>query len=392
MSYDPLLEDQLAQVGVRPDQLPTAEQYWDLLELVSGRYAGQPEPRTPSSVERGAMVDELLAALDEVLAALARLSRSVPPNPEAVDAARRQWVSRLHDASELGREAGAEQALALAASYGRSLDALFDTMASAFSAEAAGGALHRELTAANRLVLPERDWLDTGAISLAAASQAVGACSGDFWLAHRLPDQRTLIVVGDVTGHGAASMILAAGARAACALVAARAGATVRDFLEAMHRVISELGRGDRMMTCLVALFDGDKRELTVANAGHRLPLHVRRAGETGPILARGAPLGSGPAVDVDVMKVILAPGDGLLLYTDGVVETENDDGEQFTERRLRTLLTEQYDSDPRITRDKLLTDLATFRGRRARTDDTTFVIARVPPNVGVDDPTQTRS
>lgn len=389
MSYDPLLEEQLAQVGIHPDQLPTAEQYWELLDRVSATYAA---PESRSSANEGLpLTDELLAALDEVLGSLARLTRTVPPNPEALDATRRQWVSRLHDVNELARHAHAADTADLAGSLGRSFEGLFEALATGLSAEAAGGALHRELTAATRLVLPDRDWLDVGTLSLAGASQPAGASSGDFWLAHRLGDSRILVVVGDVTGHGAPSMVIAAGARAACSVVAARAGANLSDFLEAMHRVVTDIGRGERMLTCAVALYDSTRRELSLANAGHRLPLHVKAAGETAPILARGAPLGAGPNVDVEVMKLPLGAGEAFVLYSDGVVDMENDVGERFTERRLRTMLSDNVNADPRITRDKLLADLATFRGRRARTDDTTFVIARVPSIAGDPSPASSR-
>jgi serine phosphatase RsbU (regulator of sigma subunit) len=379
VSFDPLLEDHLAQIGLRPDRVPTAQQYWELLDLVSGSYSRLTELH--ADVGGGAhegVLTELVAATEEALTALARLARSVPPNPEAVDSARRQWASRLHDVLELAGEADAGQAIDLATALGQSFEALFEAMVTALSAEAMQGELHRELVASTHLLLPERDWLDTGFISLAAACQPVGPCGGDFWLAHRLGDRRTLVVVGDVTGHGAPSMVLAAGARAACALVSRRQAATVPDFLEAMHQAILELGRGERMMTCVVALYDATRSEVTLANAGHRLPLHVRAAGETVPILARGAPLGAGPEVDVDTMAVHVAPGDGLLLYTDGVVDTEDDAGERYTERRLRTLLAEHRGADPRIVRDRLLSELAMFRGRRPRNDDTTFVIARI--------------
>lgn len=386
MSHDPRLDDQLAELGLRPGQLPTAEQYWELLEMVSDQYQRLASLRDAPVAHTG-LYEELVSALDEAIASLAELSHHTPPNPEAVDATRRQWVSRLHDVLQLGRESGAAEALASASSIGRHLEDLFDGLGSALSAEAVGGELHREVAAATRLVLPERDWLETGTVSLAAACQPAGPSTGDFWLAHRLTEHRTLVVVGDVTGHGASSMVLAAGARAACALVASRQGATVRDFLEAMHKVVSDVGRGERIMTCALAVFDTARGELTIANAGHRLPIHVRSGGETSPVLARGAPLGSGPSVDVDSMRVPLAAGDAILLYTDGVVETEDDGGERYTERRLRGLLADHAGADPRIVRDRLLNDLATFRGRRPRTDDTTFVLVRVSSVTGAVSP-----
>ncbi|MFG1779273.1 SpoIIE family protein phosphatase [Micromonospora sp. NPDC049051] len=153
------------------------------------------------------------------------------------------------------------------------------------------------------------------------------AAGGDFYDAFLLPDGGLGIVLGDVAGHdvqAAARMGQVRAALRALALTDPRPDAV----LAGLDRLVTSLGaEGDThelFVTVVFGVVDADRQRLTLASAGHPAPLIRRCAPDGAPVaeyldLPAGAPLGLGcrpPTVTVP-----FAPGDTLLLFSDGVVE-----------------------------------------------------------------------
>jgi serine phosphatase RsbU (regulator of sigma subunit) len=146
--------------------------------------------------------------------------------------------------------------------------------------------------------------------------------------------------------------------------------------------VISEYAGGDAFVTALFAQLDITSGRLRWATAGHPAPLHVRRAGTLPPVDVRpAAPLGLndwvGTAGDVEVVETSLEPGDALLLYTDGVVEARDSDGEEFGQDRLRDLLERESTSgrEPAEMLRRLMHSVLDHHGTRLRDDASTLYL-----------------
>ena len=122
-----------------------------------------------------------------------------------------------------------------------------------------------------------------------------------------------------------------------------------------------------------------DSRILKYANAGHNLALLLRPdEASCVPLDTEGLVLGVRRGVEFEERSVSLAIGDKLLLYTDGITETQNVEGTFFGMERLCRLFVTYREMSPEATIDKLLADVRAFRGDAPLRDDISMVILGV--------------
>ncbi len=152
-----------------------------------------------------------------------------------------------------------------------------------------------------------------------------------------------LVVLGDVTGKGIEAAALTSLVRHS-ARMAARFDPQPERVLSHVNEVLREQSRLS-LVTAVCALIedDGERARLTVASAGHPLPLLRRRGEAPQPFGDHGVLLGVAGADDWSEYTVVLAPGDTVLFYTDGVTETPGD-AARFGELRLREAMTRAAD------------------------------------------------
>ncbi|MFJ9833248.1 SpoIIE family protein phosphatase [Streptomyces sp. NPDC101169] len=172
-----------------------------------------------------------------------------------------------------------------------------------------------------RSLLPDHSAHSTG-LELASRyqpAQATSEVGGDWYDVIPLADDKTALVVGDVMGNGIdAAATMGRLRTATCAY--ADLDLAPDAVLQHLDRITCDLEH--YIVTCLYAVFDPRTRRCTVANAGH-MPPAVARPGRAPELLdlPAGAPLGVG-GVEFETSTTELGPGDLLVLYTDGLVET----------------------------------------------------------------------
>jgi serine phosphatase RsbU (regulator of sigma subunit) len=148
-----------------------------------------------------------------------------------------------------------------------------------------------------------------------------------------------------------------------------------------MNRAIFESAKRKFVMTCFASVLDPKSRTITYANAGHNFPYLYRNAdgkGEFGSLMTRGNRLGDLPESKYAAKTMELLPGDLLVWYTDGIVECENEKGEEFGEKRFRSAIRRAAHLEPAEIREQVVSSSLAFFGERPRKDDITMVIARV--------------
>ena len=119
-------------------------------------------------------------------------------------------------------------------------------------------------------------------------------------------------------------------------------------------------------------------RQLIYANAGHNHPLVWRaQTGSCERLDAEGLILGIKTGVEFEEKQMQLASGDLLLLFTDGLTEVEDSQGNFFGEERLCALLAQYHRSPPQEILDKLLEQGRRFAGKPNFNDDVTLVVLR---------------
>jgi phosphoserine phosphatase RsbU/P len=214
--------------------------------------------------------------------------------------------------------------------------------------------------------------VDVSAICLPA--NEVG---GDYYDYFALPGSKLGLAVGDVAGHGLASGVVLYGVRSCLHLL--------QDELGTPGAVLTRLDRMQRatsprmLVTLLLLALDPSTGWVTLASAGHPPAIHYSASSSEVHEVGKGAPpLGTRLEPHYEETRVLLAPGDTLVLYTDGLAEAMNHKAEQFGESRLGAAVASACRQESaRDVREALLVDLANFKGDVQPADDVTLVVLR---------------
>ena len=124
-------------------------------------------------------------------------------------------------------------------------------------------------------------------------------------------------------------------------------------------------------VTCFYCILEPESGHLLYANAGHNLPC-CRRPDEqaaTTDLRARGMPLGLMPQMSYEEQETVLVPGEGVLFYSDGLIEAHNPNGEMLGTPRLRNLLSERHEGGMDLTA-ALMEELERFTGEGWEQED----------------------
>jgi serine phosphatase RsbU (regulator of sigma subunit) len=232
-------------------------------------------------------------------------------------------------------------------------------------------------------LVPSADPVDHGVLKFAGFYQPAAQTGGDWWTWHELVGGKVLLVVGDVTGHGVPSAMITAAAKAACdvARYVYRDDVTVSGLLEIMNHAIFESAQRRFVMTCFASIFDPQRRTITYANAGHNFPYLFRAGdgrGEFGSLMIRGNRLGDDRNSRYEAKTTELVPGDVVIWYTDGIVECENAQGEEYGEKRFRASVRRAAALEAGDMRDAIVSDATAYFGDAPRKDDITMIVGRI--------------
>ena len=144
-----------------------------------------------------------------------------------------------------------------------------------------------------------------------------------------------------------------------------------------MNSLVNRNIAADRFITFFYAHLDGPSRKLTYANAGHNAPIVLHRDGSHRRLDAGGGVLGVFKKQSFVAETIELAPGDRVLLFTDGVTEAHDSDGAEFGDSRLLGVLQGCRDADSQATQTRIFSSVAEFcRGNWE--DDATLIVLTV--------------
>lgn len=207
--------------------------------------------------------------------------------------------------------------------------------------------------------------------------QPARAVSGDFYDYIDFPDGQLGVVVGDVTDKGVPAALVMATTRSIFRAALERVRSP-GEILASVNDLLCPDIPPNMFVTCLYILLDPTTGRLRFANAGHNLPIHLSGEGVR-ELRATGMPLGLMPGMSYEETEAQLQPGDGLVLYSDGLVEAHNPEGEMFGFPHLRQLLAGRKDQSKRLAEpiaQFLIEELASYTGPGwEQEDDVTLVI-----------------
>ena len=198
---------------------------------------------------------------------------------------------------------------------------------------------------------------------------------GDFYDFFELEDGCLGIVVGDATGHGVPAALVMASARSMLRAVA-QPSYSPGDALRRVNDPLATDIPPNMFVTCFYAILDPKSATLSYANAGHDLPYLRRSDGDVEELRARGMPLGLMPGMGYEENEIELGADEGVLFYSDGLVEAHDPKGEMFGFPRLRRLVAAR--GKERSLVELLMEDLYSFTGEDwEQEDDITLLTLR---------------
>ncbi len=215
---------------------------------------------------------------------------------------------------------------------------------------------------------------DRKEFDLYASMTAAREVGGDLYDFFFIDDDRLVFLVGDVSGKGVPAAIYMAVCRTMIRAVASQ----VVDPGECLRKV-NEMLIPESDLTTFVTVFYGVYNtrtgEVRYCNGGHNLPYIRRKDGSVQMVEdTEGLLLGKIPRIEYDVKKVRLDPGDHFVVYTDGVTEAMNPDGDMFEEPRLEASLAKSDGSSAENLVKNVLVDILQFANGADPSDDITVL------------------
>lgn len=212
---------------------------------------------------------------------------------------------------------------------------------------------------------------------LSATLEPARETAGDFYDVIPLPNGRFGIVVADVADKGMGAALYMALSRTLLRTYAITYHSRPDFAMKVTNRRILMDTDVTMFVTTFYGVLDPSRDTLTYCNAGHNPPFLLRGSEGHRPqqLTRTGMALGAMPGMDWEQQTVEFASGDALVLYTDGITEAQDPQGELFGQKRLTRLMEEQAGRSAEEIKDTILKAVHTFTGSAPRSDDITLLI-----------------
>jgi sigma-B regulation protein RsbU (phosphoserine phosphatase) len=215
-------------------------------------------------------------------------------------------------------------------------------------------------------------------LDLATHYQTSRRAGGDYYDFFALPDGQWGVLIADVSGHGTPAAVIMAVTHSIAHMLRGPACPPSRMMTFVNHHLTARYtGGSGTFVTAFYGIYDPANRSLSYSSAGHPAP-RLYRSGTLVPLDTKaGLPLGIDETEEYHDARVTLEPGDRLVLYTDGITEARDPQGDMFGESRLDRAAACCTPDAPATLR-AILDHLDEFRAGRPLNDDHTLLVAHV--------------
>jgi sigma-B regulation protein RsbU (phosphoserine phosphatase) len=231
-------------------------------------------------------------------------------------------------------------------------------------------------------------WLLPGAppqipgISVAYTTRPANTVAGDYYDVFPRPgktteENRVMFAVADVAGKSIPAAMLMATLQASLKTLST-AQVALPELAANMNKYACSNSQGGlRFTTAFLAEYDAAHRTFHYINAGHNNPILRRADGLIERLDVGGLPLGILPDAKYESASVTLAPGDWLIIFTDGLVEAENARQEEYGETQLLRVINSAAATTPGEMLNRLMAELDLFVGTTPQHDDVTCLLVK---------------
>lgn len=219
--------------------------------------------------------------------------------------------------------------------------------------------------------LPEIPGWDLSGTSIAA--DIVG---GDYFDIIPMRGGKWSICLGDVSGKGIPASLLMSNVQAMVRLLA-RMDIPPCESIRRANELLLECTPPEKFVTFFLTVLDTATGRLEFCNAGHNPPLQVNAAGECRRLVTDGAVLGIIRGFAYTGSATSMAPGEVLVMFSDGVTEAVDQDDDEFGEARLTAVVKTHASESAKAIQDAIITAVRAHAGKQPQSDDITIVVLK---------------
>jgi len=239
--------------------------------------------------------------------------------------------------------------------------------------------LEAELAVASQIqnqLLPEK-LFDIEGYSFSTFQAQCKMVGGDLYDVAELKDGRILFLLADVSGKGMGAALLMSNILAAFRILYGAENFSLLDVTDRVSKQLLQFSRSGDFATLFIGLLCPKTNTFQYINAGHNPPMIVRSDGRVEYLQPSGIPIGAFDTSDWKEETLEFGVGDFLFMYTDGVSEATNTDGEMYKCDRLKRFLLNSQKQSPEELTKSVMNEINDFMGEAPQSDDITMMILR---------------
>ena len=211
---------------------------------------------------------------------------------------------------------------------------------------------------------------------LAGATLPHDEVGGDYYDFVPVADGRVGLAIADVSGKGIPAALIMAGFRMSL-LAEIRNEFAIRAVMRKVNSLLHESTERDKFVTAFYGVLDFKNRVLIFSNAGHNPPILRRADGAYEYLEEGGVAFGVLPDARYEERPIAIRAGDMLVMYTDGVTESEAPNGEQYGTRRLERVMADLVSKSASEVVEGIIAEVTRWAGERGVNDDLTLIVLR---------------
>ncbi|CAG5085630.1 GAF domain-containing SpoIIE family protein phosphatase [Parvicella tangerina] len=236
-----------------------------------------------------------------------------------------------------------------------------------------------ELASEMQKLLFPRNFPSNNRLDVAATYESKHLVGGDYYDFMQLNNEEYVMCIADVSGKGMSAALVMSNFQAHLKAIIQynHKNMTMQELVEQLNETVNEVTQGEKFITFFIAYYNCTKRVLKYINAGHNYP--ILTDGKRAKFLNKGC-VGLGmfdaiPTIEMEQLQI--KPNDTLVCFTDGLVELENEEGEQFENDRLIELIHENFHLKMKDLNSLIFHKLNEYKGKAHFLDDTALMSCR---------------
>jgi len=237
----------------------------------------------------------------------------------------------------------------------------------------------QDIATARRLqmrIVKEREYIDTPNLEIITSSIPAKGVGGDFYAVHKYNHTNWILCVCDVSGKGVAASVLTSVLWGMMSIYDYKKG--LKTLVKELNDYIVQTFEGERFVTAAFADFNEITGKCIICDMGHS-HLFVFRRGNLHKLKTNSTnlPIGIMPDVDVVLNTLTMKDKDILFLITDGLIEQQGTDNNEYSIKRVESILIRTREQPLEKTHALIIEDFNRFRGNKHVHDDVTFVMLK---------------